>query len=105
MMMNRLWVVCVCEEEATCRAGEGARTEIRRVYEEEILARDGFELQPGLPLEARAELRLPGGAMHSFLAAHNQVRWKLMVRGDVAGWPDFEREFPFVVRPSKGAAK
>jgi len=56
-------------------------------------------------LEARAELRLPRGAMHSFLAEHNQVRWKLVVRGDIAGWPTFEREFPIVVQPSKGAPK
>jgi hypothetical protein len=101
--MNRLRAICVCEEEATCRAGGGARTETRRVYEEEILAREQFELGSSLPLEARAELWLPRRAMHSFLAAHNQVRWKLVVRGDVAGWPDFEREFPIVVHPSKGA--
>jgi hypothetical protein len=105
MNMNRLRVVCVCEEEATCRAGGGARTETRRVYEEEILARDRFELRPSSPLEARAELGLPRGVMHSFLAAHNQVSWKLVVRGDVANWPDFAREFPIAVHPSKGAPK
>jgi len=105
MKMKSLRVVCVCEEQATCSGGKGARTETRRVYEEEILARDRFELRPTLPLEARAELRLPRAAMHSFLAVHNQVRWKLVVRGDVAGWPDFEREFPIVVEPPKEAPK
>ncbi|MFI5456789.1 MAG: DUF3592 domain-containing protein [Isosphaerales bacterium] len=105
MKMISLRVVCVCEEEATRSGGESARTETRRVYAEEILARDRFELRPTLPLEARAELRLPRGAMHSFLAVHNQVRWKLVVRGDVAGWPNFEREFPIVVQPSKGTPK
>jgi len=103
MQMNRLRLLCVCEEQASRSGGENARTETRRVYEEEVLAREEFELQPSLPLEARAELRLPPGAMHSFLAVHNQVRWKLVVRGDVAGWPNFEREFPIVVQPSKGA--
>jgi len=105
MKMNRLRLLCVCEEQASRSGGGDSRTETRRVYEEEVLARDQFELQPSVLLEARAELRLPRGAMHSFLAEHNQVRWKLVVRGDIAGWPTFEREFPIVVQPSKGAPK
>ena len=59
LKMNSLRVVCVCEEEATRSGGEAARTETRRVYEQEILARDRFELRPSLPVEGRAELRLP----------------------------------------------
>jgi hypothetical protein len=103
--LNSFRVVCVCEEEATRSEGKDARTETRRVYEEEMLARDRFRLRPNEPLEARAELRLPRRAMHSFQAVHNQVRWKLVVRGDVAGWPDFKREFPIVVQPSRGAPR
>jgi hypothetical protein len=37
--------------------------------------------------------------MHSFKADHNEVRWRLLVRGDVAGWPPFDRSFPIVVIP------
>jgi hypothetical protein len=103
MEMNSLRLACVCEEEATRRDSDGARTEKRQVYDEEILALDQFVLRPGSPLEAHAEFRLPRGAMHSFLAARNQVRWKLVVRGDIAGWPNFEREFPIVVQPSNRA--
>ncbi len=105
MKMNRLRLLCICEEQASRSGGRDSRTETRRVYEEEVLARDQLELQPSVPLEARAELRLPYGAMHSFLAEHNQLRWKLVVRGDIAGWPTFEREFPIVVQPSKWAPK
>jgi hypothetical protein len=106
MRINRLQVACVCEEQAACSNRNGAaKTETRRVYEREVLAREQFTLQPALPLEARAELRVPDGAMHSFQTAHNRVRWKLIVQGDIAGWPDFEREFPIVVHPSKGTPK
>jgi hypothetical protein len=100
--MNSLSVLCLCEEEAKGGQGEDRRTTTRRVFAETVVAQEGFEVQPGFPFEVRGELRIPPGAMHSFLTAHNQVRWKLVVRGDVAGWPDFEREFPIIVQPSKG---
>ena len=38
--------------------------------------------------------------MHSFRASHNQIQWKLIVRGEVVGWHAFQRSFPVVVRPS-----
>jgi len=98
--MNSLEVLCICEEEAKGGQGENRGTAIRRVFEEAIIARGTFDVQPGLPLEVRGELWLPAGAMHSFLALHNQVRWTLVVRGDVAGWPNFERAFPIIVQPS-----
>jgi Protein of unknown function (DUF3592) len=105
LRMNSLRVVCVCEEEAQYRDGTDTRTETRRVFEKEIIAKKSFEVHKGMPFEARGELRLPTGAMHSFVASHNQVRWKLVVRGDVAGWPDFENEYPLVVLPSPEIAK
>jgi hypothetical protein len=102
--MNSVRLLCVCEEQATKRDGNDVKTETRRVYEEEVFAREQFELRPNMPFEAKTDLHIPPGAMHSFLAPHNQVRWRLVVRGDVAGWPNFEREFPIVVHPSAGAA-
>jgi hypothetical protein len=39
--------------------------------------------------------------MHSFHAAHSSVSWKLVVRGEAAGWPAFERGFPVVVYPGE----
>jgi hypothetical protein len=38
---------------------------------------------------------------------HNEVQWKLIVQGHVAGWPDYVREFPLLVYPpghGKGSA-
>jgi hypothetical protein len=105
LKMKSLRVLCICEEEAKGGQGEKGRTTSRRVFEEAIIAQERFEVQPGLPFEVRGELRVPPGAMHSFLAVYNQVRWELVVRGEVAGWPNFERAFPIIVQPSKGAPK
>jgi hypothetical protein len=92
LRMNSLRVVCVCEEEARSGSGSDMSIETRRMCEEEIIAEQNFEVHKDLPFEARGELRIPVGAMHSLVASHNQVRWKLVVRADVASWPDFENE-------------
>jgi hypothetical protein len=105
LKMNSLRVLCICEEEAKHTDGGDTSIETRRVFEEEIIAQEGFELQAGLPFEVRGELRLPPGAMHSLVAMNNQVRWKVVVLGDVARWPNFERGYPIVVLPSSEVAK
>ena len=40
--------------------------------------------------------------MHSFQSNHNEVNWKLIVKGDVVGWPSYERVFQIVVTPANG---
>jgi len=47
-------------------------------------------------------LSVPPGAMHSFKSDHNEIGWTLLVQGDVAGWPDYQRAFPIIIRPNDG---
>jgi hypothetical protein len=100
--VNALRVLCVCEEESRGTGDENAATRTSRVYEAEIVARRDLELQAGLPLELRSEFRLPPGAMPSFKTADSQVRWNLVVEGDVPRCPNLERRFPIVVEPCAG---
>lgn len=99
LAINSLEVQLACDERATYRQGTDTRTERRRVFQQQIYRRQGFEVQPGVPFEGRCPLEIPGAAMHSFKGDHNEINWKLIVRADVAGWPNFEREFPVVVYP------
>jgi hypothetical protein len=99
LSMNSLVVALCCQEQATYQQGTNSRTETSTVYEQQVITREGFEIHQGIPFEARATLTIPSGAMHSFKSAHNSILWKLVVRGDVAGWPDYEREFPLLVYP------
>ncbi len=101
--INSLEVLLACDETVTYRQGTDTRTERRRVFTNQVFRRDGFEIQPGMPFETRSPLEIPAAAMHSFKTLHNEIRWKLVVRGDVAGWPDFEREFQVVVYPQAAA--
>ncbi len=98
--MNSLEMLFTCREQATYRQGTDTRTATECVYEESVYRRETFEVQPGIPFEDRCQIHVPADAMHSFKSDHNEVSWSLMVRGDVVGWPDYERRFPIVVYPA-----
>jgi hypothetical protein len=98
-----LWLLC--EEEATYRQGTDIRTEVRRVYEERLWSHCDFQIEPAEPFQATASLPIPAAAMHSFHSAHNSVNWQLAVRGEVAGWPPFERGFSIVVYPGEATRR
>lgn len=99
MTMRSLEVWLACDERATYRQGTDTRTETRRVYHERCFVRGDFQIQQGLPFESRCRVCVPKGAMHSFQASHNEVIWKLIVKGRVEGWPEYEREFQIIVNP------
>jgi len=92
-----LWLVC--EEEATYRQGTDIRTDVRRVVQTRLSSHGDFRIEPIEPFQAAIAVPIPAAAMHSFHSPHNSVNWKLVVRGEVAHWPPFERGFPIVVYP------
>jgi hypothetical protein len=98
-----LWLVC--EEEATYRQGTDIRTETRRVIEERLWSHGDFLIEPAEPFQAVVTVPIPAEAMHSFHSAHNSVNWKLVVRGEVAHWPAFERGFSIVVYPGESTQR
>jgi hypothetical protein len=102
LKVNSFEVLLICEESATYRQGTDTRTETREVHRQEIFRREGFQVRHGVPFEAECELAVPAGAMHSFKADHNEIHWKLVVKGDVAGWPDYKRTFPVIIHPPNG---
>jgi hypothetical protein len=103
LSMRAFEVQLVCEERATYRQGTNTRSDTQRVYQRQVLRRETFDIQPDEPLEVEAELRVPAEAMHSLVTKHNEVAWKLVVRGAVEGWADYRREFPLAVYPSAAA--
>ena len=100
LTLKAIEVWLICEEEAVFRQGTNARTESREVFRQSLYSGAGAVVRPGEPLEAECDLPIPAGAMHSFRASHNQIQWKLIVRGEIAGWHEFQRSFPVVVRPA-----
>lgn len=98
-----LWLVC--EEEVTYHQGTDIRHEVRTVYESRLFERSQFEIEPGMPFQTDCALSIPPAAMHSFQSDHNAVHWRLVVRGALAYWPDFERRFPIIVYPGEATLR
>jgi len=101
--IDSLQVYLVCEERVTYRQGTDTRTEHRRIFEEKVHCQQKIETQPARPFETKLTVQIPPGSMHSFKAEHNEIGWRLIVRGKVAGWPDYERAFPVIVHPQPTA--
>lgn len=97
--LRLLEVSLVCEEEATYHQGTDIRTECQTVFRHPVFRREQVRIAPSQPFEERATLVVPVHAMHSFQAPHNHVQWRIVVRGESAAWPPFERRFPVVVYP------
>ena len=101
LKLRRFEVKLVCEEEATFRHGTDTRKESCRISEQQIFEQEELEVVRGVPFEVSRNVHLPENVMHSFKAAHNEVNWRFVVRGDVQGWPGFERSFPVLVYPGE----
>jgi len=99
--IESLRVDFVCEEQATFRQGTETRTERVSVYEDCLYRQQGIEIAPGEHFEDRFHLRVPEGAMHSFHSEHNEIRWKMVVRGRMHHLPDYQRAFSLVVFPPR----
>jgi len=96
-----LTVSLVCEEVACFSQGTNTRTERRRVHESRVYSRESFVVQAGVPFEDIFMVRIPSDAMHSFESEHNELQWKLIVDGVVAGGPNYNRDYPIVVYPQR----
>ena len=89
----------VCEERCVYRFGTDAQSMSQKVYERLILGGDETTVRPNEAFEAEVTFTVPDTAMHSFRARNNSVEWKLLLRGRIKGWPDYERAYPIVVYP------
>lgn len=92
-----LEVSLVCLEKATYRQGTDTRVESVPVYEQRLYQRGA--LDAGTELGETCQVHVPEGAMHSFQSGHNEIKWQLVVRGEMERWPAYRREFPVIVYP------
>lgn len=98
-VLRSLELLLELEEHATFRQGTDTRSEQVAVYRQPVAAFGDVRPAPTSRFETRTVVEIPPDAMHSFTAAHNAVRWRLVVRGTPAGRPTFSRAFPVVVLP------
>jgi len=99
LSVKRLEMLLTCHEEATYQQGTDTRRESHCAFRQRIFLGEGFEIGLDGPLEVRRRFQLPSTAMHSLKTSHNEIAWKLVVRGEVAGRPEIERSFSVIVYP------
>lgn len=102
--LRRLRVAVVCEEEVSYTEGTTTRKETRRVYDQELARQEDLAIERGEPLRVRGSVPVPPGAMHSFQAEHNQVRWVVRVEGEAQRLfaLKFTHDYALPVRPPRG---
>ncbi|MDX1961764.1 MAG: DUF3592 domain-containing protein [Pirellulales bacterium] len=98
--MSRMTVELVCEESATYRQGTDSRTETRVVHRSLLWEGSDLQVVDGAPLEINFCLTIPRAAMHTFQGAHNEIYWKILMNGVIAGWPPLTRAFSLMVLPA-----
>lgn len=103
--VKSLELALVCEEEATYHQGTDIRSEVRVVYRQTLLECSDFKIDPAVAFQQSCSVLIPPYAMHSFQSPHNSVQWKLIVKGKVARWPEFERGFAIVVYPGEATSQ
>jgi len=82
-------------ESATYRRGTDTHTDTNTFYEMEL-----YKTSSATNVAAgQVGFVLPQETMHSFDAENNKILWNLMIRGDIAKWPDVKESFPITVVP------
>lgn len=99
LVIKKLSIRLVCEEESTYHFGTDIRTERQVVRQQDILDQGRSRIDWGRPLELECQVSIPLDAMHSFQSLHNAIHWKIIVEGEANRWPSYCRSFPVVVYP------
>jgi hypothetical protein len=99
LVLKKLSLRLVCEEESTYHFGTDVRTERSVVLEQTVLNQGRTRIDWGRPLELEGVVQIPVDVMHSFQSLHNAIHWKFIVEGEANRWPLYCRSFPVVVYP------
>lgn len=99
LVIKKITVRLVCEEESTYHFGTDVRTERQTVFDQVIATHGRDRIDWGYPLRLDCQFVIPRDAMHSFQSFHNAIHWKIVVDGEANRWPSYSRNFPVVVYP------
>jgi len=81
------------------RSGKKKQTETHPLQAEEIILAEGRDLMVEESTLLAGSLRVPADAPPTFVACSNRLLWFVTVTMKSAGWPDWTRSIPVVVRP------
>lgn len=91
----RLRVWLEGSERATYRRGTKTVTD-ESIFEKLLILESD---NPQDMSSGRVRFAMPEFTMHSFKSDNNEIRWQIMVHGDIKRWPDIDFHFPVQVYP------
>jgi hypothetical protein len=95
---KRLQFQLVLRESATYQQGTDTVTVTHEHLVQEF-EEPPRRFQAGEALQQNRQFQVPRQGMHSFSATRNKLEWFIRARVAMAGWPDFEEEYPLAVQP------
>jgi hypothetical protein len=96
--VKRLAVQLVLREAATYRRGTDTVT-VTHDHLVQNFELPGQQFQSGQTLAQNLPWAIPRGAMHSFDANRNKLRWLIKITVEMNGWPTYDEEFALTVIP------
>lgn len=96
--VRRFAVQLVLREAATYRRG----TDTVTVTHDHLVQNVDFpaqQYQTGQAINQNLRWAIPRGAMHTFTANRNKLRWLIKVTVEMHGWPTYNEEFDLTVVP------
>ena len=102
--IKRIRITLLGKEKATYRRGTDTTTDTHTFYEKDLDGSGGdndraFDTLPLVRESGDCVLAIPTDTMHSFNADNNKIVWKLVVRAEIARWPDPKDEYTITVLP------
>jgi hypothetical protein len=101
LRLKSLRVLLVCDQKSTPSNGpafhNSHETIRQRHFERELFRVENITIDRDTPFEVRCELSVPEKIGDPIQPTRQNITWKLIVDGSVAGWPSFLREFPVIV--------
>jgi len=94
--VKRIAYQLIFRETAIYRRG----TDTVTVHHENVIEEieiPGRQFQAGESFNDLKRLHIPNEAMHTFVANRNKLQWFIKAKVEMAGWPDFNEEYPLVV--------
>jgi hypothetical protein len=96
--VERITMQLILRESATYRRGTKTVT-VTHDHIVQAFETPARHFEGGETFNDMKRLVIPRGAMHSFEARRNKLRWLLKVKVEIKGWPDYEDEYVLKVLP------
>lgn len=96
--VKRFAVQLVLREAATYRRGTDTVT-VTHDHLVQNIDLPAQQYQSGQAIQQNLNWAIPRGAMHTFEASRNKLRWLIKVTVEMNGWPTYNEEFGLTVLP------